>query len=79
MTQSPNQEILSTLSPHFEKIRECIVSAWNDFNDECQNIRHKISSRSRAAVVHDNMKYHAKRLFDGLNVLDTWRRRGFFS
>lgn len=78
MAHPPKEEILSIIAPYLEKIHECIVLAWKDYNKECESIRHKISPRTRAGIVHDNMKYHAKRIFDGVRNVSYIERRGLF-
>jgi hypothetical protein len=74
----PNEEIISIITPHLEKIRECIVSAWNDYDVECHSIRYKTTPRSRAAIVHDNMKYRIKTSFEGIKGIRYLESRGLF-
>jgi hypothetical protein len=74
----PNETILALITPYLEQIRQCIGLAWQDYNAECEGIRHKTTATTRAAIVRDNMVYHVKRLFSDIQGVDCFQRGQLF-
>lgn len=74
----PQDDVVAILSPHLEIIRQCISSAWEDYMRECNSIRHKTTPRSRASIVHDNMVFNAKALFDDVTGVRYLDNKGLF-
>jgi hypothetical protein len=63
-------EAQTILEPYLGRLAQCIDLGWNDFVNECSHIRYKMSPRSRACIVHDNIVHHAKQIFeDDKNIL----------
>lgn len=75
---SPPKEHLERIYPHLPTVKKLVDLAVADYNRECNDIRHKTSRRSRASIIHDNLVYRAKELFDGSDGISYKVIRGMF-
>ena len=69
----------STLKPYIHIFKEVIDLAWNEYNDLYSvDLRLIHSARTRSSIVHDLMRHHAIRLFDGMPGVYLVIIRGLF-
>lgn len=62
ITEDQAREILS---PYQDDIRKSIVSAWENYHAHCREIKHILSSRSRASIIFDLIVDNVRQVFQG--------------
>jgi hypothetical protein len=75
---NPPEEHLKRIYSHLPTVRNLFDLAISDYNRECGNIRYKISRRSRASLIHDNIVHRAKELFNDTDEVSFKVIRGLF-
>ena len=66
------------LAPYQEEIQECIVSAWKYYHSYFHDIKHIVSSRSRASIIFDFIVNNVRQKFQGRkNVYISDKKRLF--
>lgn len=71
-------EAVTVLKPYLDKLRECVVLAWDDYITQYNDLRFPHTSRTRANIIHDLMCLHAKRQFAPIKGVHIRETNGLF-
>ena len=75
ITEDQAREVLG---PYQGDIRSCIVSAWTDYHDHCREIKHILTTRSRASIIFDFIVHNIGQKFQGRrNIFISNKKRLF--
>lgn len=72
------EEAEKILEPHKNQFRDCVINAWNDYNNYYSDVKHKHSARTRANILYDHMVDSARLKFDGMSEISLIDINGSF-
>src|SRR6266481_5837995 len=69
------EDLLQPVKPLLE---ECIRHGWDAWSADYKHKQHVLSPRSRAAIVFDEIVFHAEQNFSGMSGINFERRHNSF-